>query len=428
MRICFVGHQATKEGAGRFMLDQVDYLLDHGAVVFAILPENGPLCTELRNRGVEIAIVPNEWWKKPQGLKNPSDYKRALVASRTMAKWFRQWSIDVAYTETIVVGAGALAAALTGIPHVWHLHEFSYNPRAIDVALPRWFLARLMNATSNYVFFNSNVVAKEWAGLIPATKTRVVYNWTSPPDDSAPELDDEVAVALLEQETTFVAAVVATITPFKRQHDAVSAIGNLLHEGMDVALIIVGPAAHAKYYASLVELVAENGWKDRIRFVGYNEHPRRIMSRADVTLVCSDSEAFGRVTIESMSQGVPVIGADFGGTAEIIEDGVDGLLFPTGNVAVLTDRLRSLARDEVLRRSLAVNAKEKATRFCGADRTMAPVLAQLRSLVGERNPSWPHGGLIERGLLIFAFASWSIPHQSIRQAGGRIKRAIHRLW
>lgn len=397
--MCFIAHQGTKEGAGLFMLDEIDYLLRHGVSVSAVLPWDGPLADALAERGVEFAFVPNAWWTKSRGLDSRGAYENAITAARTMAAVFLQWKIDVVYTETVVAPAGAIGAALAGLPHVWHIHEFSYNPMGIEMAIPKASLARLMDVSSNFVFFNSKVVAREWEGHLPLEKTRVVYNWTSTPvDDALPELSDDISRSLLTSRTSFIAVIVGSVVPLKRQRDAVEAVGTLLNEGLDIALLVVGPATNSMYQSELQSIVQRNRWDAKIRFLGYTPNPHRIMQHADVTLMCSESEGFGRVTIESMAQGTPVIGADSGGTTEIIESGVDGLLFPPGDVPALTDRLRLFIRDQSLRARLAVGAKEKASRFRGADSAMTPVLEILMRLVSEKNPSWPLGTLINAGL------------------------------
>jgi hypothetical protein len=114
MRVCFIGHQGTKEGAGFFMLDQIDYLRQHDVTVFAILPGDGALADALTERQIEFAIVPNDWWIKPHWLGRDEDHGRAILAARKMADLFRRWAIDVVYTETSVAPAGAFAAAFAG--------------------------------------------------------------------------------------------------------------------------------------------------------------------------------------------------------------------------------------------------------------------------------------------------------------------------
>src|SRR5262252_5899581 len=171
MRICFVAHQATKEGAGLFMLDQIDYLQKHGESVCAVLPGEGMLATALDERRVDRRIVPSRWWTKPRWVDSDADHAVTLRAARQMADLFRDWSVDVVYTETAVAPAGPLGAVLAGLPHIWHVHEFCYNPGAIELALPRSDVARLFDLTSNFVFFNSKAVAAEWEGLVPRDKT-----------------------------------------------------------------------------------------------------------------------------------------------------------------------------------------------------------------------------------------------------------------
>ncbi len=86
-------------------------------------------------------------------------------------------------------------------------------------------------------------------------------------------------------------------------------------------------------------------------------------SAAHVGLMCSESEAFGRVTVEAMRAGLPVCGTDSGGTPEIIEPGVAGLLSPAGDAGALAVNLMALESDEELRRRLAVRAVEMSQRF-----------------------------------------------------------------
>ncbi len=79
--------------------------------------------------------------------------------------------------------------------------------------------------------------------------------------------------------------------------------------------------------------------------------------------MCSESEAFGRVTVEAMRAGLPVCGTNAGGTPEIIDQGVNGLLSPPGDANALAANLMALESDEDLRRSIAFRAVETAQRF-----------------------------------------------------------------
>src|SRR5690349_18727289 len=107
MRICFVAHQATKEGAGRFMLDEIEYLRRAGHEVLAILPREGALTKTLAERRIEFRIVPTTWWTRAALKTTEPDYPASIVAARRIATELRDWRADIAYTHTIVVPTGA---------------------------------------------------------------------------------------------------------------------------------------------------------------------------------------------------------------------------------------------------------------------------------------------------------------------------------
>jgi glycosyltransferase involved in cell wall biosynthesis len=78
-----------------------------------------------------------------------------------------------------------------------------------------------------------------------------------------------------------------------------------------------------------------------------------VIDRATVALVCSRDEAFGRVTVEAMKRGRPVVGAAAGGTGRLIEDGVTGRLYPPGDPAALAAVVGELLGDDATRARIA---------------------------------------------------------------------------
>lgn len=78
---------------------------------------------------------------------------------------------------------------------------------------------------------------------------------------------------------------------------------------------------------------------------------------ADVFAFPSDTETLGFVAMESMASGVPVVGARAGGVPDVIDEGVNGLLFEPGNLDDLTEKLGTLLTDAQLRERLAIEAR-----------------------------------------------------------------------
>jgi glycosyltransferase involved in cell wall biosynthesis len=97
-------------------------------------------------------------------------------------------------------------------------------------------------------------------------------------------------------------------------------------------------------------------------------------------------ETLGYVVLEAMASGLPVIGADRGGTLENVRDGLNGLLCPAGDVDRFADAIRTLASDATLRERLARNARAWAT-----DRTWDQAFISLVATCDERIASHRRG-------------------------------------
>jgi GalNAc-alpha-(1->4)-GalNAc-alpha-(1->3)-diNAcBac-PP-undecaprenol alpha-1,4-N-acetyl-D-galactosaminyltransferase len=102
----------------------------------------------------------------------------------------------------------------------------------------------------------------------------------------------------------------------------------------------------------------------RVRFLGRVPNPSDFMRQADVFVLSSRYEGFPMALCEAMSCGVAVVAADcLTGPREIIRDGVDGLLVPTGDAAALASALSRLMSDEGLRSLLGNRARAITERF-----------------------------------------------------------------
>lgn len=80
------------------------------------------------------------------------------------------------------------------------------------------------------------------------------------------------------------------------------------------------------------------------------------LAKAQCSIVPSRAEAFGYVVIEAFSVQTPVIGSDTGGIAEIIDDNVNGMLFPVDNSEVLAEKIITMLSNQELRDQYAHNA------------------------------------------------------------------------
>ena len=146
-----------------------------------------------------------------------------------------------------------------------------------------------------------------------------------------------------------------------------------------VELLGAGPAR-----ASLERLAAKLGLGERVTFHGWRpsaEMPA-FMHGLDALAVPSRSrpnwkEQFGRVLIEAMACGVPVVGSTCGEIPNVV--GEAGLIFPEEDVAALAGHLRALQRDPALRASLAERGRARVL----AHYTQAQVAARTVEVYGR---------------------------------------------
>jgi glycosyltransferase involved in cell wall biosynthesis len=144
---------------------------------------------------------------------------------------------------------------------------------------------------------------------------------------------------------------------------------------------VVGAALFGEYdyAASLRDLASELGVSDRVEFVGFVPAVGTELARLDVLVVPSlVPEGFGLTVIEGMAAGLPVVAPDAGGPADIVTDGVDGVLVPPGDAVALASALRRLASDPPTRQRLGDAARRRAADFTPA-RSAAALGAALRT-------------------------------------------------
>ena len=103
--------------------------------------------------------------------------------------------------------------------------------------------------------------------------------------------------------------------------------------------------------------------KKCIKVLGQVSNLYELRKKIDIELVCSKSEAFGRVTLEAMLHQIPVIGARAGGTAELLCDNETGLLYELYNYKELSDKIEKLILDDSLRKNIAFNGQFFAQKF-----------------------------------------------------------------
>ena len=141
----------------------------------------------------------------------------------------------------------------------------------------------------------------------------------------------------------------------------------------DWTLDIYGQGDRTSYRQLMSDLGVD---ADQCHLNGPVEDVVGVYQNSSVFVLSSRFEGFGLVLVEAMACGLPVVSFDCpAGPDEIITDGVDGLLVPSGDVQALAVKLMALMADEDLRQRLGKQARQTAQRY-----NMLAVANQWRTL------------------------------------------------
>jgi glycosyltransferase involved in cell wall biosynthesis len=138
---------------------------------------------------------------------------------------------------------------------------------------------------------------------------------------------------------------------------------------------IMGGAFYEDYAERLKAMAYDFALEKHITFTGFVEKPEALLARFHILVAPAEDEAFGRVLVEAMSLGVPVMASNSGGHPEIIEEGKTGFLCPPGNAAAFVEKIQTLMSNEPLKAAITQAARTAAHAY-----RPAPVAARFEAI------------------------------------------------
>ena len=130
-------------------------------------------------------------------------------------------------------------------------------------------------------------------------------------------------------------------------------------------LVIIGDGPQRKEFE---ELVRRLGLSSRVHFLGHIPDPFSYVKRATACIHPALWDGFGYAVVEAMACGTPpIVLANSGGPAEIVEDGKNGLVVEPANISELGNAMLRLAKDAELRRHLADGALQTVRQYAAEE-------------------------------------------------------------
>jgi glycosyltransferase involved in cell wall biosynthesis len=380
VRVCFVSHSSGEGGAEKALLETIDVLRDEGVECTVFLPERGAMANELDTLRVPYCVAPYKWWV---GAKTDTVKARIVragtncLAAMSVLDKAIQWRPHLIVSNTNAVVVGALVAYVLRRPHLWHLHEFGEEDHGFTFDLGERISYRVMDSLSSICVTNSRAVTAKYDRHIPASKLRQIYYSMH---RFRPVREESGSPPVPPRRFPFRCIIVGRLSEGKGHQDAIEAIAELRRHDIRTELLVVGsgPTEHENYLRGLVRRY-ELG--ECVLFIGQAKNVLPFVQSADIVLMCSRAEAFGRVTVEAMLAEKPVIGANSGGTPELIQEGTTGLLYQPGNSRELADKLRYLCERPPVAKQMGVNAGAWARASFTKNRYSKEILSALDAAI-----------------------------------------------
>lgn len=338
VNLCAFNHSGVVGGGAELsLLELLDKLVAEKAVIgTVILPADGPIKHRLQDMGLAVWVTNYHWWCDYQMPNDQSIVDNLMATSyeniEKIIPVLEKISPDLILTNTLVIPWGAFAAHKLNCPHIWWVKEFGQLDHGLEFFYTFSRSIQIIKQSANHVLVNSLAVKNALFADLDADKCKAVVNNVTLKKDA---ISNDV---YFHHPGSLRIALLGRVTTAKGQEDAIFAVMNLIAMGHNVEMSIVG-SAQSGVGQSLQKIVKNEKVSDRIHFVETVENVQPILEQANLGLVCSKNEAFGRVTVEAMLMGLPVIGTNTGGTVELIDEGISGLLYAPGDANELAEKI-----------------------------------------------------------------------------------------
>lgn len=357
MKILFISSDNNKtSGAFLCLVELNKYLMEYSDIkTLIILPKKGDGIELLDAYKIPYKLIPSYSWITYKGFGIKAIAKSIfkwlallynLYAISKIRSIIKKDKINIVHTNTIFSYVGAYAAYKENVPHLWHIREdinTDYKSKILHSNYGYYLIRK-----SSKIIAVSNIIKKAYEKDILPKEISIIY-------DGVTEELYKKRLILKNKIVTF--TCIGAFVPHKNQSELIAACYKLKNAGIynfSVKLVGRGPDEHA-----LKKLVKRYSLEKEVEFCGIFDDITQVLGMTDILCITSQSEAFGRTTIEGMLHGCLIIGAKSkkSATKEIIEDGISGYLYEAGNPEDLAqlmlkcfnpddvDKLRDVARE-----------------------------------------------------------------------------------
>ncbi len=302
-----------------------------------IVPRHGPLVGKLRDLNVDTRIIKFGNWRKvkcwpgiPAALYNMTEVAREVNAALWHSNEF--WSFPFA----------SLSAQRLNLPTICH-----FRCSRLPAQLPSWKLRSYRVHKADRILAVSRAQFQLFRKMKDVNgKFTVIHNGLDVAlfnGNNREKFRKECGVSDDER----LVGMIGAVSEYKGVDDFLHAAAQMCRRIKGLKFVIVGPDTGKPkgFTGRMKQLAAELEISDKVIFTGFRNDIADIMTALDLLMTPSRVEAFGRVIIESLASGTPIVAYRVGGIPEIISDPEVGILVEPGNTAHLAEEAVKLLLD-----------------------------------------------------------------------------------
>ena len=319
-------------GASKVLISIIDIFINNGVEVHLLLPNNGPLNENKTIKKTKLSIIKLGVFRKKYftifGLINRLYF--IIKSSLYIKKFLKSNQIDLVYTNTSTLISPSIAAKLTGIPSIFHVHEIpNGNP------IYSRFITAFVNIFSKQIICVSKSVYDFWIkNGLKKSQAKIIYNGFN--------LKKSKSKILSNDKIVFTS--ISRIIPYKGHSLLIRIFEILCKKNKNIYLQIVGDTLpeYQKYLNELNLDIKRRGLNNKINFLGFREDVTSILDKSNFFIHTPISaDPLPTVIFEAIKCKTPVITNNLGGAYEILDQGNNGLIIKNDLVEESVEKIIS---------------------------------------------------------------------------------------
>ncbi len=240
---------------------------------------------------------------------------------------------------------GVVFGKIFGLPAVSHVHGQVYNWK-------NYPFNSFVGELSSKLITVSEFEKKALTTQIPADKVVTIYNGIDPGKYKSSNSEFKESLGLKPDAP--VVGISAALRKEKAHEVFLRAAKNVLESRSDARFLIIGGGVREQ---ELETMAFGLGIKESCIFTGFVENIEDALSVLDIGVLTSEREGLPLTLLEYMASSKPIIATDVGGVGEVVKDGENGFLVPSGDHNALAKRINTLLEDPALASALGANGR-----------------------------------------------------------------------